>query len=81
MRFKLEKPLTEKDFDKTRCISKFLWLPREINYEIRWLESVLIEQKVTFNLHYDEDCGWATPNPPTKVYYWQDSKWIDPQLI
>lgn len=74
MRWKLEKPLTESDYGKTRTIYKFLWLPREINYEVRWFEGALIEQVVTFDIVIDPDCISMS----YRKYYWQDSKWIDP---
>lgn len=79
MRLKLEKPIIESDCGKRRTISKFLWLPKEINYEIRWLEKALIEQVVTFRLVSNADERYSGYKLPlVKHYYWEDSKWINP---
>ena len=72
MRFKLDKPARESDYRKTRTIHKFLWLPRMINYEIRWLEGALIEQRVDYNLHLGN-----YPSESYKKYYWKDIRWVD----
>lgn len=73
MRFQLEKPLAKRDFGKKRTISKFLWFPKRINYEIRWLEEALIEQVVDYRFVRDNDC----PSVIYEKYYWKDSRWID----
>ena len=81
MRLKLERPLTEKDYGRRRVISKFLWFPKEINHEIRWLEKAMIEQKVTFRMVDSPDsvyCDYRIPQ--IKQHYWQNSKWIDPPI-
>ncbi len=74
MRLKLKKPVRECDYGKIRTISKFLWLPKEINYEIRWLEKALIEQVVDFEIVVDTDCIEIN----YRKFYWKDPKWIDP---
>ena len=76
MRLKLEKPLTEKDYGKVRTIAKFLWIPKEVDYEIRWFESVLIEQVVDFDLIMDRDCN----NIYYKKFFWKDKKWVNPPI-
>lgn len=78
MRFQLEHPLKEQDFGRRRIIERFLWFPRKVDYEVRWLENVMIEQKVTFIHVYDRDCGNVIK--PTRKYIWQDSKWVDPPI-
>lgn len=36
-------------FGEVRIITKFLWLPKRINENVRWLETVKIEQIYAFN--------------------------------
>lgn len=73
MRFKLDKPVRESDYRKTRTIYKFLWFPRKINYEIRWLEGAMIEQVVDREMKLDADCCWNY----WYKYYWRDVRFMD----
>lgn len=50
----------------TRIINKFLFLPRTINGETRWLERVKIYQQ--FDFYYD----FIIP-----LSEWTDIKWMD----
>lgn len=60
----------------TRTIAKFLWFPKKINYEIRWLEGVLIEQVVDFEIVFDRDCDRYYH----QKYYWRDKRWVNPPI-
>ena len=74
MKFKLERPLTKNDYGNTRTIAKFLWFPKKINYEIRWLESALIEQVVDSTIAIDRDVRTIF----YRKFYWRDKRWINP---
>ena len=58
MRWKTE----YKVLGQLRKIKRFLFFPRVINYEGRWLEYAVIEQK----RDYDEG-----------FFHWEDNKWED----
>lgn len=71
MRYKFEE-LTMENVGEMRIITKFLWLPKIINNEFRWLEYCQIRQVVDFNilLHLDGE---------TKIrkFYWRNTEWVD----
>ena len=50
----------------TRIITKFLWLPIEINFQTRWLETAKIKQLCKSSGINTED-----------GYYWENIEWID----
>ena len=81
MRWTVEQPLTSYDYGRTRVIEKFLWFPREIDHEVRWLEKVMIEQVVTFDMAENPDSVYFDHKlPQVRRYHWRDSKWIDPPI-
>jgi len=53
---------------KKRIIHKFLWIPKRIEDEMRWLEFATFEQEV-----YSFD-NWETGE---LVYKWINLRWID----
>jgi hypothetical protein len=57
---------TKHHFGDTRIISKFLFLPKELNGEIRWLERVKIKQKFQFYMNIIIVCE-----------EWEDYDWVD----
>lgn len=63
MRWKSKKP---RYYDEHRHITKFLFFPKKVNHEWRWLERVTILQKV------DRIYSTYTSN-----LCWVDVKWID----
>ena len=65
MRFQKTKPLSRINYLQKGLVCKFLWLPKEINHEIRWLEKVTFEQEVNVNFY------------PVEHYYWKDKQWVD----
>lgn len=52
---------------QTRTITEFLWFPRKVNHEWRWLEIAKISQVV--------DKYW-TLHDGDKLY-WKDVEWVD----
>lgn len=50
-----------------RRIRVFLWLPRENDGEIRWLEWAQIDQV------YRIGCGWKSP----QILGWFDERWAE----
>jgi len=59
MRWKIKKPKVGDE----RLLHKFLFFPREINDEIRWLEWVIIEQRYYFGYDFGN--------------HWEDLRWVD----
>lgn len=59
MRWKRTKPGTE------RIICRFLWLPKTINFETRWLEYACIKQRYRRD-HYTD---W--------IRTWKSIDWVD----
>ena len=58
---------TEKNFPlKKRMIRKFLWFPKKIDKETRWLEKATILQLLYCPYRLPSDC-----------YKWKDLRWID----
>ncbi|AKQ08462.1 hypothetical protein PQE66_gp147 [Bacillus phage PBC2] len=51
-----------------RTTKEFLWFPRKINHEWRWLETASIVQEVDY---------WYTNQFGEKKLYWKDLKWVD----
>lgn len=45
MRWHLKRPDNPTSDDQKRTIEKFLWWPKAINYEVRWLERATILQR------------------------------------
>jgi len=75
MRFNLKKPpLKEGD---TNIIRRFLFLPKGINEEWRWLEFASYEQEVKSlpRITY----GHISPgySPSRRYLAWVDTKWVD----
>ena len=66
MRIKL-KP--EPKVGDIRIVSKFLWFPKCINRECRWLEKVSYKQKY-------KRCGVLNP-----THYWDNIEWVDKRSI
>lgn len=53
----------------TRTVEKFLWFPKEINGQYRWLETVKYEQVVVSVMNYPSmDYGYHLE--------WKDSRWL-----
>lgn len=50
----------------TRVVRRFLFFPRLVAGEWRWLETVKIQQQLRLEVHYDG-------------FYWEDISWIDDQ--
>jgi len=67
MRWKKD-PLENREFDK-RIIEKFLWFPKCLNGEWRWLEKALINQEVL-----KVDVG-GTMEWGKYKHKWIDRKW------
>lgn len=65
MRWKRKEIVYPRDGDK-RIISKFLFIPKELNNEFRWLERARIEQVYHFPFRYG---------------VWSDVRWIDKEKI
>lgn len=58
----------EIDRGQIRMITKFLLLPKNINGEIRWLETVSLAQ---------EACPMHDPTTGSSWIQWDDLYWID----
>lgn len=65
MRIKLKEKIKPIIGNK-RIIEKFLWFPKKINLEIRWLERAKIEQ----------ECRWCLYEPGISGHYWSNLKFI-----
>jgi hypothetical protein len=52
----------------TRIISRFLFFPKEIKKETRWLETATFEQLMIYSIG-----GLTEPGS----YHWQDINWIN----
>lgn len=48
----------------TKIITKFLFLPKKLNYEWRWLEKAKIRQMFLFN-------------SDLRDFKWKDMEWVD----
>ena len=62
MNWNSEQPLMDKDFGRTRTVSKFLFLPLSIDGESRWMEWARIEQECCGNGDGElvwEDVAWG----------------------
>jgi len=63
MRFKHTRP----ENSSQRIVTKFLWLPRTINDETRWLETTSwLETCTHYTDHNNQDAGWE----------WIAEKWM-----
>ncbi|UUV45996.1 hypothetical protein [Bacillus phage vB_BanS-Thrax1] len=63
MRWKSGRP---KYVGEIRVITEFLWFPRKINHEWRWLETAKIRQI----------SEWSY-NSGVKRMHWYDDEWVD----
>ena len=74
MRFKLGTLATKELYEakRKRIKTRFLWFPKKINREIRWLEKTAWVQEIDCNVKFYD---WGL----TKVtkYYWRDVEWLD----
>lgn len=63
----------------TRVISKFLFWPKTIGGETRWMENVSIEQETYYYSHTTKGANRFRPfhNDPSTNYKWQDNCWLD----
>jgi hypothetical protein len=55
----------DKEYDgELRIIRKFLWFPKTLDYETRWLEFANIKQEFQagYMLNYWEDISWVIKN-------------------
>lgn len=60
-----------------RVITKFLWLPKVINDEVRWLEWASLQQEVvSLRTAFYFDNGKREYVTQYK-YKWVDRKWVD----
>lgn len=69
----LNKDKTYKDQPKPydeRVVTKFLWLPKRIKDETRWLETTTWIEKYTINV------SWGIFTVFT-YFDWKDWKWVD----
>lgn len=78
MKFKIEEPLTEKDYGRKRYKKKFLWFPKKLDYEVRWLERAMIEQVVDYSLStHPNEIHMDYRMPLVRNYYWKDLHWAN----
>jgi len=68
--FNLNKEFWEADL-KERVIEKFLWFPKRIGTEWRWLEKCKIRQK----LEHEEAGASIDGSAWDESYTWSDVKW------
>lgn len=73
LRIKLNYNPTSKDYEKERLKCQFLFIPKVINHELRWLERAVILQFCDFKYVYDKDIVGMY----YKKYYWKDVEWVD----
>ena len=62
------KIIDNKKEGQQRIINKYLFLPKRIGDECRWLEKVSIKQ--TLYRMFDMTCG-------TSWWEWRDTEWVD----
>lgn len=67
MRWKTK--ITPQEGDE-RFIKKFLWLPKEIDYIVRWLEFAHIRQRFVTTM-------WFGEYGPEDWSHWVDWEWLD----
>lgn len=72
MRIKFDTPAKNFGYGQKRVKTKFLFFPKKINYELRWLERAMWVQEVDYNL-YLYDYGLTK----VRKYFWQDVEWLD----
>lgn len=72
MRIKFDTPAKNFEYGHKRIKSKFLFLPKKINHELRWLERAMWVQEVDYNL-YLFDYG----DIKVREYFWKNIAWID----
>jgi len=63
--------LTERDWERERIVTKFLWYPKKIGDEIRYLETAKIRQRVL-----KVDVGGSMEWGKNKLK-WCDVRWED----
>jgi hypothetical protein len=71
MRYKLKDKPSAKNYKKEVLIKKYLFLPKLINREWRWLEYTGYVKVVDFSLKSD-GCGYFY-----EKYKWVDKCWIE----
>jgi len=57
---------TPKHVGDTRIATEFLWFPKKLNHEWRWLETVKIRQ-----------VAYQSYTSSGYKLFWEDIKWID----
>lgn len=67
---KIGEIINESMFGTQRVIEKFLWLPVEIDYQIRWLERVKIKQNCIVDDNEFSESG----------YRWKNIEWVDDEF-
>ncbi len=58
-----------KDGDRRR-VTRFLWWPKKLQKEWRWLEAAVIEQRY-------EEVWFPTPWGVVKPHHWVSKSWVD----
>lgn len=74
MRIKFDPPAKSKNYGKKRVKTKFLFFPKKINHELRWLEKAMWVQKVDYDVKVS---GSGYSYESTRKYYWKDIDWLD----
>lgn len=72
MRIKFDPPAKNYNYGTKRVKIKFLFLPKKINHELRWLERGMWIQEVDYTLHF-YDYGLTK----FRKYFWRDVEWLD----
>lgn len=72
MRFKIPIKPNKDNYNNTRIIKKFLWLPMQLENELRWMEYACIQQVVDYEINIH-----TRSEDKTRVYYWRNLRWMN----